>query len=116
MVIAGRKNKYFYKIDNLVKKFKLNGKIKFLDFVSNEENIILLNFAEFFIYLSIYEGFGLPVLEAMACGCPVITSKGSSLEEIAKDCSMLVNPKSIEDIENAMFKLLKDKNLRKELT
>ena len=116
LVIAGGKNsKYFDKLINLVIEYNLEENVKFLGYISNNDNVELLNFAEFFIYPSLYEGFGLPVLEAMACGCPVITSKGSSLEEITRDCAMLVNPKSIDDIEDAMFVLLKDKNLRKEL-
>jgi len=115
-VIAGEKNKYFFnRLNNLVNEYNLEKNIKFIGYINNYDNIGLLNFAEFFIFPSFYEGFGLPVLEAMACGCPVITSKGSALEEIARDCAILVNPKSINDIESAMFELLKNRNLKKEL-
>jgi len=115
LVIAGNKNEYFGKLDNLVKEYNLEEKVKFIGYISNKDNIRLLNFAEFFIFPSLYEGFGLPVLEAMACGCPVITSKWSSLGEIAEGCALLVNPKNVDEIKNAMLILLKDRSLRSRL-
>jgi len=115
LIIAGKKNEYFYKLFSLVKELNLAGRIKFTGLISNEDNIRLLNFAQFFIYPSIYEGFGHPVLEAMACGCPVITSRNSSLGEIAKDCALLINPKSVNEIESAMMVLLRNNVLRNDL-
>lgn len=66
----------------------------------------------FFILPSLYEGFGLPVLEAMALGCPVITSNSSSLPEAGGDAAMYIDPMNVEDIARAMEKLLADKKLR----
>ncbi|MCK4263643.1 MAG: glycosyltransferase family 4 protein, partial [Candidatus Aminicenantes bacterium] len=71
--------------------------------------------AEIFLYPSLYEGFGLPVLEAMSCGSPVITSNLSSLPEVAGDAAILVDPMNVEEIVQAMEKLLRDRELRKEL-
>ncbi|MBC7334407.1 MAG: glycosyltransferase family 4 protein, partial [Actinobacteria bacterium] len=115
LIIAGNKNEYFVELLGVVKEFNLGERVKFIGLISNEDNIRLLNFAEFFVYPSIYEGFGLPVLEAMACGCPVITSKGSSLGEISKGCALLVDPENVEEIRDAMITLLKNKFLRAEL-
>jgi len=68
-----------------------------------------------FIFPSLHETFGMPILEAMACGCPVITSNTTACAEVAGDSALLVNPYSTEDIVNAMKKIIEDKNLRKTL-
>jgi len=65
-------------------------------------------------YLSSYEGFGLPVLEAMAAGCPVLSSNRSSLPEVVGDAGILVDPFNIEEVTNKMYELLTNKNLREE--
>ncbi|MDD4353778.1 MAG: glycosyltransferase family 1 protein [Candidatus Nanoarchaeia archaeon] len=91
---------------------KNNPKIKVLGLVSKEELINLYQHALVGVYPSLYEGFGLPILEAQACGCPVITSNVSSMPEVAGKGALLVNPYSINEITNAMKKILKDKKLR----
>lgn len=90
------------KIDDL----KLNEKVKIIGFVPEEQLINLYQNAEFFIYPSLYEGFGLPVLEAMACRCPVITSNNSSLVEITPEKKWLVDPHSLEDISDKMERMI----------
>jgi glycosyltransferase involved in cell wall biosynthesis len=70
--------------------------------------------AELFVFLSLYEGFGLPVLEAMACGCPVITSNISSLPEIAGDAGIIVNPYSLEESSTSILNTLSDEILKSE--
>ena len=67
--------------------------------VTDEELVGLYNGADVFVYPSTYEGFGLPILEAMACGTPVITSDVSSMPEVAGKAALLVDPKSVEDIQ-----------------
>ena len=82
-----------------VSRFKdLNKNLKILGYVSKEKLRDLYFGAEVFVYPSLHEGFGLPVLEAMACGCPVVTSNVSSLPEVAGGTAVLVNPLDIEDI------------------
>jgi len=77
--------------------------------------IKLYNLAAVFAYPSLYEGFGLPILEAMACGCPVITSNRGSMKEVAGKAAFLVNPESAEDISDAILKIVKNKPLAKKL-
>lgn len=89
--------------------------VKFLDYVKDEDLPILLNQALALVFPSLWEGFGFPVLEAMACGTPVITSFSSSLGEVAGDAALLVNPESIEDIRNKMKIIAEDEDLRKQL-
>ena len=71
--------------------------------------------AEMFILPSFYEGFGIPILEAQAAGCPIITSNVSSMPEVAGQGAVLINPKNIEEIAEAMYKIISDGKLRKDL-
>jgi len=67
-----------------------------------------MNVAEVFVFPSLYEGFGIPILEAMACGTPVVTSCGSSLEEVGEDACVYVDPENIQDIAEAVVKLIEN--------
>lgn len=112
LVIAGGENKYFERLNNLVLDYGLREKIKFIGQITLEDNIALLNFSKLFIYPSFCEGFGLPILEAMACGCPVITSRGSALEEVAGDSALLIDPNDRVEIRNAIINILENEKLR----
>jgi glycosyltransferase involved in cell wall biosynthesis len=94
----------------------LNNQIRLLHYVPDEELPALYRGALFFIYPSLYEGFGLPVLEAMACGAPVLTSNRSSLPEVAGEAGLLVDPESVEEIRAGMERLSTDALLRKRLS
>jgi len=112
LVIAGKKG-WLYK--DLFKKIDdegLRDKIVFISDMKQSELPLLYNLAELFIYPSIYEGFGLPVLESMACGTAVITSNVSSLPEVAGKAALLIDPYNIEEISSAMIKVLSDAALR----
>jgi len=111
-VITGNK---VWNSEDVSKLIKKNKKIKVTGFINDDEMPLLYSLAEICIYPSIYEGFGLPILEAQACGCPVITSNVSSMPEIAGKGALLVNPYSVEDIINAMKSVIKDKKLRGKL-
>ncbi len=116
LVLAGKKGWLFESIFETVKKYQLEDKIVFTGYVSEEDAPVLLFGAKAFVFPSLYEGFGMPPLEAMACGTPVITSNCTSLPEVVGDCGILVNPLETEEICDAMFKLLDDDELCKKLS
>jgi glycosyltransferase involved in cell wall biosynthesis len=93
----------------------ISDRLKFLDYVAYTDLPILLNQALALVFPSLWEGFGLPVLEAMACGTPVITSNLSSLPEITGDAALLINPENTTEITLAMQHMLEDGELRSQL-
>lgn len=97
-------------------KIKAPHGIKFLGYVSDEELHDLYSSCLFFVYPSLWEGFGYPVLEAMSQGIPVATSDTSSLEEIGGNSVLFFDPMKVDEIKNAMQKLIADEKLRKELS
>jgi len=113
LVIVGRKLWLYKEIFKEVRGLDLNDKIIFTDYIPEKDLIYLYNLAEVFVYPSLYEGFGFPVLEAMACGCLVITSNLSSLPEICEKAAILVNPYDIKAIANAINEVISNNNLRK---
>lgn len=104
----------------IVKPYESKEIIKGLEIIntniSEEEIIEYYQQALGVVFVSLHEGFGLPVAEAMACGVPVITSNTTSCKEIAGDAALLVNPESVEEITNAMKQIATDKLLREELS
>ncbi len=102
-----------WKNDELLSMMKNSAaadRINLTGFVDTADIPALLSQADVFVYPSLYEGFGLPVLEAMACGTAVITSNTSSMPEVAGDAALLVNPQSAEEISNAIRILAVDEN------
>jgi alpha-1,3-rhamnosyl/mannosyltransferase len=86
-----------------------------LGFVEEGELPALYRHAAIFAFPSLYEGFGLPVLEAMACGVPVVCSNASSLPEVAGDAAWLVDPLDTEGLAEALSRVLEDADLRQEM-
>ncbi len=84
-------------------------------YIPHQELVTLLAGARALVYVSLLEGFGLPIAEAMQCGVPVITSNRSSMQEIAKNCALLVDPENVEDIAQGMGKLDADATKRAQL-
>ena len=114
-VITGGKgweNESFYR---LLKKLKIDDYLVFTGYVPEKDLPALYQGAEVFVYPSFYEGFGLPVLEAMSSGTPVITSNTSSLPEVAGDAAILVNPAEIFELYEAMEALVTSPSLREDL-
>ena len=112
LVIAGApgwKNKKIYTIAN---KSPAREQIKFIGYIAPEDKPALYASADLFVYPSFYEGFGFPVLEAMAMGVPVITSNRSSLPEICNKSAFSINPNKTNELANAMKKILTDMNQR----
>ena len=94
----------------------LKGQVKFLGYVPRTDLPGLFSGATAFVYPSLLEGFGLPIVEAMACGTPVITSNSSSLREVAGDAALLVDPLSVQELAEAMACLAEAAGLREELS
>lgn len=90
--------------------------IRYLGYVTDTELAHIYNLADIFIYPSLYEGFGLPPLEAMACGTPVIVSNVASLPEVCGNAALYVDPTDIEDIKDKILTLLGDEKLREDLS
>jgi glycosyltransferase involved in cell wall biosynthesis len=93
----------------------IQAQVKFLNFLPETELIQVLNQAMALVFPSLWEGFGLPILEAMACGTPVITANLASMPEVAGDAALLVDPYQVEEIAQAMHQIGQDEQLRSHL-
>ncbi|MEM4368510.1 MAG: glycosyltransferase family 1 protein, partial [Candidatus Anstonellales archaeon] len=102
-------------IDLLLNFLSLQRYVKLLGHISDEKIKQLFLTAKVFVFPSLYEGFGLPPLEAMACGCPVVVSNCGSLPEVCGDAAVYVNPYEPQDIANGILKVLTDESLRQQL-
>ena len=113
LVIVGNKG---WKYENIMKLIESMGtEIIITGYIDEEDKIPIYKLAQFFTFPSLYEGFGMPVLEAMASGVPVVTSNVSSLPEVAGDATILVDPLSEDEIFEAYKKILSDKKLQREM-
>ena len=115
LVIVGKKGWLYEEILNAPEKYGVSKNVIFLDYVPNEDLPALYKNALCYVLPSLYEGFGLPVLEAMQYGCPVITSNVSSLPEAGGDAALYVDPQSTEDITDKIKLVLDSKKLREEM-
>jgi glycosyltransferase involved in cell wall biosynthesis len=115
LVIAGSKGWYYNDIFVEVARHGLEKRVHFPGFVAEADLSALYNAASLFVYPSLYEGFGLPVLEAMACGTPVITSNQSSLPEVVGEAGLRVDPYDVVALTTAMSQVLSDTTLQQQL-
>ena len=113
IVIVGKKTKYLQTIQPLIHQFK--NKIIFLHEVNDQDLSRIYQLSRLMIYPSVFEGFGLPVAEAQACGCPVITSNISSMPEAGGDGAHYIHPQNHMEIGEAIDRLLQDESYRKDL-
>jgi glycosyltransferase involved in cell wall biosynthesis len=105
-------NKDLVKVQKIAKE---NQNVLRLGFVPSEDLVALYNAATLFVMPSIYEGFGLPALEAMSCKCPVVTSRGGSLEEVVGEAGKYVDPYNVSSIAEGIREVFDNSNLRAEL-
>lgn len=112
LIIAGKKGWMYEETFNAPKKFGIEERVKFMGFLPDDELAKLLGEAQAFILPSLWEGFGITVVEAMACGIPVIVSNISSLPEIVGKAGLLVDPYSVTQIEQAIRSVISDKKMR----
>ncbi len=115
LVLAGRKGWLFDEVFEQVRKLGLREQVIFTGAVTAQELLYLYNQAVLLASPSFYEGFGLPVLEAMSCGLPVVAANSSSLPEVAGAAAILVAPSDVEGWAAAMRRLLEDETLRRDL-
>ena len=113
LVIAGGRG-WLYQ-DVITEAAKLGGRVRILGFVEEAELPALYRNAALFAFPSLHEGFGLPVLEAMACGVPVVCSGVSSLPEVAGDAALLVDPLDTDELAEVLNRVLEDADLRREM-
>jgi glycosyltransferase involved in cell wall biosynthesis len=111
LVIVGARRWKFSSVFETVKQLQLEPDVHFTGFVAEADLPALYNGADLFVFPSLYEGFGLPVLESMASGTPVITSRVSSLPEVAGNAAILVDPYNVDTIAQAMWQVLQDPQL-----
>lgn len=118
LLIVGSKTCHLWHFEavwKVVQQFHAEKDIIFADVVTNEDLPLLYSGAELFIFPSLFEGFGIPVIEAMACGTPVVASNRTSIPEIAGGAALLVDPLNVNEITEAMHRVLSNSQLREHL-
>jgi glycosyltransferase involved in cell wall biosynthesis len=115
LILAGQLGWKYASLLRAIEDLKLGSAVRRLGYVPDEDLPALYNLARVLAFPSLYEGFGLPVIEAMACGTPVLTSNGSSLAEIATGASILIDPLSVDDIAHGLVRLAGDDALHARL-
>lgn len=114
LVLCGSVKDEGVKLQELCKELLIDDKIIFTGFIPDDELPLFYNAAELFVYPSLYEGFGLPPLEAMSCATPVITSNLTSIPEVTKDCAILIDPFNKDELASSILNLLNSESLLQE--
>ncbi|MFH0988381.1 MAG: glycosyltransferase family 1 protein [Parcubacteria group bacterium] len=115
LVLVGTKGRTYPMVDEQIKKFNLENEIIFPGWVGDDDLPIFYNNADLFVFPSLFEGFGIPILEAMACGCPVICSNTTSLPEVAGSATLMFNPLQTDEIVARMEQVLFNPEVRESL-
>ncbi|NLG49118.1 MAG: glycosyltransferase family 4 protein [Chloroflexi bacterium] len=115
LIIGGGRGWLYEEIDACIESLGLHEQVRLIGFVNDNDLPALYTAADVFAFPSLYEGFGIPVLEAMACGTPVVTATASSLPEVAGDAALLVSPTDEEALADALWRALDDTALRETL-
>ena len=115
LVIVGKKGWDTETLERNIQKLHLNERIKILEYVPEEDLVVILSSATALLFPSLYEGFGLPILEAMACGAPVVASTASSVPEVAGEAALYADPKDFSAWQAQISRVIADPNLRQVL-
>jgi glycosyltransferase involved in cell wall biosynthesis len=115
LVLAGKLGWLYQEIFREIEELRLGDEVVFPGFVPDADLPALYSLADAFAFPSLYEGFGLPPLEAMACGTPVVCSNSSSLPEVVGDAALTVEPTDVEGLSHALGRVLEDEGLRAEM-
>ena len=110
LIFIGKKMNWTQDMESTLQSIQFKNDVQFLGRQSDETVCLYLNHAQALLYVSLYEGFGLPIIEAQQCGCPVITSNSSCLPEILGESGILVDPLNLEEITSSIKSLQKDAN------
>ncbi len=108
LILVGQKGWKWEPIFQEMERPNLKQRVHWIGYIPDQERVYFYNTADMLAYPSWYEGFGMPLLEAMQCGCPVITSRVSSLPEVVGEAGLLIDPHRVEDLQGAMLRLAKD--------
>ncbi len=112
LVIVGKKGWKYSHIEDKLKEFKLENEVIFPGYLDGEDLKKMYAAATVFVFPSLYEGFGIPPLEAMACGCPVVSSNVASLPEVVGDAGILIEPKNARKIADSVISLIENDQIR----
>ena len=117
LVIVGNSSRHEYKerLLSLVLQRGIQDRVHFYTNVSHDDLVKFYNAADTFVFPSFYEGFGIPVAEAMKCGCPVLTSTSSSLPEVGRDAALYTDPNDIDALKEKLRQIIEDESERKTL-
>jgi len=115
IIVGYRDPRYYPFLKRLVERLKLQDKVHFLDYLPLKDLPLFMSHADVFVFPSLYEGFGLPPLEAMACGCPVVTSRVASLPEVCGEAVYYIDPCDPESIAEGIKEVLINKDLKDSL-
>ncbi|AUZ84344.1 glycosyltransferase family 4 protein [Methylophaga nitratireducenticrescens] len=115
LVLVGQMHWQGHAILNEIQKHGIEKHVKTTGYVNDTELVALYNRADVFVYPSLYEGFGLPIIESMTCGTPVITSNVSSIPEVAGEAALLIDPASDQELSDSLVRLVTETKLQDEL-
>lgn len=115
LVLVGRRGRDSAEIENGIRELALGSWVKTLGYVNDSELRNIYRLASVFVFPSLEEGFGIPLLEAMVCGLPIVASRSSALPEIAQDAAVYTDPHDPEDLADKIIRVLKDKRLKEKI-
>lgn len=115
LVVCGKRGWLYDDLIQAAERPELRDRVVFTDYVEDKELPSIYNLSSAVVYPSLYEGFGLPILEAMACGKPLLTSNRGAMAEVAGDAALLVDPENVEEMAEGLHRLLCDEPLRERL-
>ncbi len=115
LVLVGQRGWKWEPIFKEIERLDLHSRVQWTGYVSDPDRAVFYNGADFMVFPSWYEGFGMPLLEAMQCGCPVITSRVSAMPEVVGEAGILIDPGRLEDLQGAMLRLIHEPGLAEKM-
>jgi len=115
LLLAGNPGRGHSELVRTVRKLGMGQEVIFAGYIPHHQMPLVYQAADLFVFPSLYEGFGLPILESMACGTPVVSSNAASLPEVVGRAGILVNPHDADEMAGTMYRILSDKSLAQDL-